>query len=148
MREIVSFNIPKTLLVLLLSLIFIGQAMASSLMPYHMMNMAGMKSYQHPQGIKNIEHHSHQASHKNIDQVVSDNNVQEKSASVGSVSSKDHCCIKTKHCKVSMCSTIAALVQTEISTSITTPFYTKIQFTSDLVLSQSLTSLYRPPILS
>ena len=42
---LVSLNFPKTLMVLLVCLTFVGQAMASTIMSYHMMSM-GVKGVQ------------------------------------------------------------------------------------------------------
>ncbi len=131
-----SFSIPKTFMVLLLSLIFVGQAMASSLMPYHMMNMTGMNAFKYSQ-MTTIKHH----------QVARDNNTYDEYDN-DSDSLKNRCCASKVNCNFSGCASIAGLVDADISTAIFITFTTKIHYTSNLVKSQNLTSLYRPPILS
>lgn len=116
-------------MVLLLCLIFIGQSMASISMFYNMtamQSMAGMSS------MKGMHHMMEEA---------------DGSAHDMSTMSTEDCCAQECDCSTSGCSTVSAF-----STSMTYPpafaIENKITSPNSLTASQTLTSLYRPPILS
>lgn len=127
--------INKTVMVLLLCLIFIGQATASMTMFYGMtamqlntQSMSGMSSMESP--------------HHNMSDMTDCDEEMMKTAS-----STEDCCAQECDCLTSGCSTASAFVavinytaEMTISNKIITP--------SDVIISQALTSLYRPPILS
>ncbi len=115
---------------LLLCLILVGQSMASSVMVYKMagMDMASMNS-------------------ASMENMAMDHSQMSISATDSATdSSVDDCCAKKCQCFASGCSTISAFSKV-VSPDIVTAT-AKIYNTPLLVLSQALTSLYRPPILS
>jgi len=116
-------------MVLLLCLTFIGQAMASTVMSYHMISMSGMNGQSQDMPMM----------------VHSDHNMANASSSDLDESSED-CCAKTCLCFTGGCSNVAALIK--YAGSSTTFESSKILSYSHLIQSQKPTSLYRPPILS
>jgi len=120
-------------MVLLLCLAFFGQAMASTMMSYHMMHMKGMSAKQPSHKMTNMSHSSH--------------SMMGHAASSDSVESTEECCVKTCNCFTGGCSSVAALMK-NLSHNLQSDFSSKIHSTSSLAQSQRLTSLYRPPILS
>jgi hypothetical protein len=129
----VTLNFPKTLMVLLICLTFVSQAMASTVMSYHMMSMKGMSAQEQSHDMSKMDHSGH---HMTSDTVSDD---AEKSS--------EDCCTKTCSCFTGSCSSVAALIK-DISTDLIGDFSSKITSSSSLAQSQQLTSLYRPPILS
>jgi hypothetical protein len=129
----VSFNFPKTLMVLLLCLTFVGQSLASTVMSYHMMSMKGMSTQNQSHDMSKINHSGHS--------MASD------STSDTSEKSTEDCCSKTCSCFTGGCSSVAVLIKDICNESII-DFSPKIPSVSSLAQSQLLTSLYRPPILS
>lgn len=126
-------NLPKTLMVLLICLTFVGQAMASTIMSYHMMSMTGMSTQEQSHDMSKMAHSDH---HMASDATA---NEAEKSS--------ENCCVKTCNCFTGGCTAAVALIKDVTNDSIIN-FSAKINSLSNLVLSQQLTSLYRPPILS
>jgi len=124
----VSVNLPKTLMVLLLCLAFISQVMASTVMSYQMMNMKGMSMQEQPHERSKMDHRGHQ--------MMNDSD-----------ESTEECCSSTCNCSTSGCSSIA-IFNKDISRSLAIGFASKIMSVSRSPVSQPLTSLYRPPILS
>tara|TARA_R110002050_G_scaffold80451_1_gene172058 strand:- start:1921 stop:2337 length:417 start_codon:yes stop_codon:yes gene_type:complete len=129
---LVSLNFPKTLMVLLVCLTFIGQAMASTIMSYHMMSM----------GIKVDQEQSH-----NMPMMDHSNHNMISDSSEGDDSSSEDCCVKTCSCFTGGCSSLATLMKDSDSNPII-DLSSKIPSYLPLVQSQQPTSLYRPPILS
>lgn len=127
---LVSFNFPKTLMVLLLCLTFVGQAVAAAVMPYHMMSMSG-NSAQLPDEIM-MDHSKHNMA---------------ESFSGDSDDSSEDCCVKTCSCFTGGCSTVAVFMK-NIGSSPIIDLSAKILSHSPLADNQQSTSLYRPPILS
>ncbi|ALO36307.1 hypothetical protein CMT41_17375 [Colwellia sp. MT41] len=121
----------KALMVLLLCLTFIGQVMASTLMPYHMMNMMNMNEVTMQQ-----QSHDMAMMADNAEQMASD-----------SATATNDCCTNDCECLIAGCSTFAALSQTA-QTEFNMASASKIHCITTSALSQYLTSLYRPPILS
>jgi len=115
-------------MVLLFCLAFISQAMASTVMSYQMMNMKGMSMQEQPHELSKMDHSGHQ--------MMSDTD-----------ESTEDCCSSTCYCSTSGCSSIA-LFNKDISRGLTSDFVSKIMSVSRSPVSQPLTSLYRPPILS
>lgn len=115
-------------MVLLLCLAFISQVMASTVMSYQMMNMKGMNMQEQPHERSKMDHRGHQMMND------SDEPTEE-------------CCSSTCNCSTSGCSSIA-IFNKDISRSLTVDFVSKIKSVSRSPVSQPLTSLYRPPILS
>lgn len=128
-----SFNFPKTLMVLLLCLTFVGQALASTVMSYHMMSMKGMSTQEQSHDMSKMDHSGH---HMTSD---STSNTSEEST--------DDCCVQTCSCFTGGCSSIATLVKDSDSNPII-DLSSKIPSYLSLAQSQQPTSLYRPPILS
>ena len=127
-----SFNFPKTLMVLLVCLAFVGQAMASTVMSYHMISMMGMSTQEQSHNMSKIDHSSHQMAND---------------SSCDSETSEDDCCVQTCSCFTSGCSSIATLMK-DASNNPIIDLSSKIPSYLSLVQSQQPTSLYRPPILS
>jgi len=124
--------INKTLMVLLLCLIFIGQSMASITMFYSMTSMQSM-----------ADKSSITSSHHNMSD-MSDCN---KATTAYSTTTTEDCCAQECDCLTSGCSTASAFTAVihyipEIAIE------NKIASATTLVTSQTPTSLYRPPILS
>lgn len=128
-----TFNFPKTLMVLLLCLTFVGQTLASTVMSFHMMNMKGMSAQGQSYNMSKMDHSGHH--------MASDSTVDE------SEKSSEDCCVKTCSCFTGGCSSVAALDE-YVSNDPIIDFSAKINSISTLIQSQQLTSLYRPPILS
>lgn len=118
-------------MVLLVCLTFVGQAMASTMMSYHMMGMTGMIGQEQPENMM-MDHSHHQM-------VTDDSAVAD--------SSSEECCTKTCNCFAGGCSTVAAFMKNSANSPIVA-LTTKIVTSNQLVLRQQPTSLYRPPILS
>jgi len=132
---LVTFNLSKTLMVLLVCLTFVGQAMASTMMSYHMMSMTGMNEQEQSQNMPMMDHSNH-------------NMVSETSdTSTSSDESAEDCCVKTCSCFTGGCSSVATFMK-GISNSPIVDLSSKILSYSRLAQSQQPTSLYRPPILS
>ena len=126
----VPFNIAKTLMVLLLCLTFVGQAMATTIMSYHMI---GMTAQEQSQDMPQMEHRGHH--------ITSDATADE------SKNSTEDCCVKTCNCFTGSCSSVAVLVS-NINNDAIIVYSSKINILSSLAQSQQLTSLYKPPISS
>lgn len=130
---LVSLNFSRTLMILIICLTFVGQAMASAVMPYQMMSMTGMSMQGQSNNMSMMDHSSHSMT---SDVISSD-----------SEESSEDCCTQTCNCYTSGCSTVAALIK-DVSTAPIVAFSAKINSLSHLAQSQQQTSLYRPPILS
>ena len=122
-------------MILLLGLIFIGQATASAVMPYHMMNTGGMTliTLEQSYNMSEIEDASHH--------VASASNFSSSDESV------EDCCAETSECHTNGCSS-PAVFHESVSNDFKIDYAAKINFATNLAKSQALTSLYRPPILS
>ena len=127
-----NFNVPKTLLVLLLCLSFVGQTLASTIMSYHMNSMNVIKGQIASQNMPMMDHSQHH--------MVSDD--ADKSAP-----NNEECCDKSCHCMASGCSSIIAIIPTMIKHQLV-DLSLKITNIIRLIPSKKPTSLYRPPILS
>lgn len=128
--------INKTLMVLLLCLIFIGQSMASMTMFYKMTSMQSMSN------VSDIS--SMTSSHHNMSNMTDCN---EEMMTTASTTTTEECCTQECDCLTSGCSTISAFSAVMHYTP-DIAISSKIVSSSALVTSQALTSLYRPPILS
>ena len=123
-------NFSKTLMVLLVCLTFVGQAVASTVMSYHMMSMKGNSGQE--QNMSMMDHSDHSMmSHSSDD----------------SDEAEDDCCVKSCSCFTGGCSSIATLMK-DTGDSLFIDLSSKIFSYSNLAQSQSSSSLYRPPILS
>jgi len=141
--------INKTVIVFLLCLIFIGQSMASMTMFYRMTamqlsaqsmtEMSSMKSSHHT--LEKIEKSTaHMSSMSDCDEEV----MAKKACS--SMPSKS-CCEQECDCLTGACSTVSAFSMViNCPPVFATP--NKINSLTVITASQTLTSLYRPPILS
>ncbi|WP_241238917.1 CopL family metal-binding regulatory protein [Colwellia sp. Arc7-635] len=128
-----SFNFPKTLMVLLFCLTFVGQALASTVMSYHMVSMKVMTGQVQSDDMAKMGHSGHH--------MASD------STSKTSEESTDDCCVKNCSCVTGGCSNIVTLLRDTGSNPII-DLSSKISSYISLVQSQQPSSLYRPPILS
>ncbi len=128
----VFVNSFKTLMVLLLCLTLVGQTFASTIMSYSMMNMSASNGQNEPHDVSAMDmstmHDMHQMTEISSSEV-------------------DDCCVKACSCFTSSCSSVAVLMA-DISNNVLIVFSVKITTFSNLVTSQTLKSLYRPPILS
>ncbi|WP_238530288.1 MULTISPECIES: CopL family metal-binding regulatory protein [Alteromonadales] len=125
-------NFSKTLMVLLVCLTFVGQAVASTVMSYHMMSMKGDSVQGQMQNMSMMGHSDHSMmSHSSDD----------------SDEAKEDCCVKSCSCFTGGCSSIATLMK-DTDDSLFIDLSSKILSYSNLAQSQSSSSLYRPPILS
>jgi hypothetical protein len=128
----VNSNFSKTLMVLLVCLTFVGQAVASTVMSYHMMSMKGNSGQEQMQNMSMMDHSDHSMmSHSSDD----------------SDEAEDDCCVKSCSCFTGGCSSIATLMK-DTGDSLFIDLSSKIFSYSNLAQSQSSSSLYRPPILS
>ena len=127
-----TFNFSKTLMVLLICLTFVGQAVASTVMSYHMMSMKVMSGQEKTQSMSMMDHSDHTMMNHTSDD---------------SDESTEDCCVKTCSCFTGGCSSIATLMK-DTNNNLIIDLSTKISSYSHLALSQQPTSLYRPPILS
>lgn len=119
-------------MVLLVCLTFVGQAMASTIMSYHMISMTGMKGQEQSQDMSMMDHSSHKMAND---------------SSSDSETSEDDCCVQTCSCFTGGCSSLATLIK-DYSNSPIIDLSSKIPSYLSLAQSQQPTSLYRPPILS
>ena len=134
--------INKTVMVLLLCLIFIGQSMASMTMFYGMTAMqTGTQSISGMTSMK--------ASHHNMSEMAGcDEEMMMATASIAcSTASTEDCCAQECDCLTSGCSTASAFTAV-IHYTPEVAISHKITSAPTLVTSQTPTSLYRPPILS
>jgi len=122
-------------MVLLLCLAFFGQAMASTIMSYHMMSMTGMNGQSMSQDMAMMDHSNH-----NMPDASAENSTAEAEA-------EEECCTETCNCFTGGCSNVAAFMTISGSTPIIS-LSAKIHSYSSLAQSQQPVSLYRPPIIS
>lgn len=125
-----NLNLSKTLMVLLICLTFVGQAMASTIMSYHMMSMKVANGQEQSHDMSMMDHSSHN--------MMSESSDDEDS---------EDCCAKTCSCFTGGCSSLATLMK-DTDNSLIINSSSKISSYLLLAQSQQLTSLYRPPILS
>ena len=122
--------------------------MASTVMSYHMMGMAGMIGMKGMSSQAEVQLQSQNMSmmdHSNHNMASdSDGSLTD---SADATDATEECCNKICNCFTGGCSSIAALIK-QISNSPILDNSAKILSHSSLALSQQLTSLYRPPILS
>ena len=126
-------NFPKALIVLLVCITFVGQAMASNIMSYHMMSMNVNVMEEHSQDMAIIDHSNHN--------MVTD-------SSENTHKSMKDCCDTTCNCFMGGCSIIAVFMKNNVGNTPIVDVSSKIFFDSSLALTKQSTSLYRPPILS
>lgn len=125
-------------MVLLVCMAFVGQTMASTIMPYQMMSMTGMNGTEQSQDMKMMDHSNHN--------MVSDTSSSSDTYENSEESTED-CCTQTCNCFISGCSSVAVFMNGAGNLPIV-DLSSKILSNSNLALSQVPTSLYRPPILS
>jgi hypothetical protein len=125
-------------MVLLLCLIFIGQSIASMSMFYSMASMQAMPEMSQTSSMNASHHQMTDMSHCDEEMTMEASNI---------VISTDDCCAQECDCLTSSCSTVSAFFAI---INYTPDFSTtsKIISPASLRASQTLTSLYRPPILS
>lgn len=138
LRVPVTFSFPKILMVLLLCLTFVGQAMATTVMSYHMISMGNMNGQSQSEQSVNMEHNGHHM--MNV-------STADSSDMNSSANSSKNCCEKNCNCFTGGCVSIAVLSKNMANDPVM-DFSAKITSVSSLAQSQGLTSLYRPPILS
>lgn len=135
----------KTLLMILLCLIFIGQSTASMTMFYSMtsmQSMPGMSSENSPH-----QHMTMSANSKHQMSAMAECDESALSTTSCETTSTEECCAQECDCLTSSCSTVSAF-STVIAYTPIFAITSKITSLRNLVASQALTSLYRPPILS
>ncbi len=141
--------INKTVMVVLLCLIFIGQSMASMTMFYSMTAMQlNMQSMTEMTSIKSSNHQSEKMNNTAHDMsAMSDCDEEVMTNTACSTMSTQECCEQECDCLSGACSTVSAF---SIIINYTPVFATpcKINSLNTITTSQTLTSLYRPPILS
>ena len=137
-----TFNFPKTLLVLLLCLTFIGQALSATVMSYHMISMGSSLGNSMTQSsVEPSSHSSHSSSQTLTNGDHSGHHM------MNDANSNPDCCDKNCDCLTSGCASVAVLIK-HLANEPVMDFSAKISSFSSLAASQRLTSLYRPPILS
>jgi hypothetical protein len=140
---LVIFKFSNTLMVLLVCMAFVGQTMASTIMPYQMMSMTGMNGLEQSQVMKMMDHSNHFMASKNMDSDIS----SASDTDANSEESMEDCCTKTCNCFAGGCSSVA-MFMLSASNAPSVDLSSKILSYSRMALSQQPTSLYRPPILS
>jgi len=129
---LVTFYLSKKLMVLLVCLAFVGQAMASTVMSYHMMSMSGMNNQEKSQDMVMMAHSTHDMASSTLE---------------NSEMSTEDCCNESCNCFAGGCSNIATFIEIPGNVPIIS-LSAKILSYSRLALSQQPASLYRPPIFS
>ena len=141
--------INKTVMVVLLCLIFLGQSMASMTMFYSMASMQQSgEMMTEMSSMKGSNHHSAQRNNTAHDMsAMSDCDEEMMTEKTCSTMSADSCCEQECDCLTGGCSTVSAF---SMNINYTPVFATpsKIKSLNTLITSRTLTSLYRPPILS
>ncbi|WP_057833013.1 hypothetical protein [Colwellia sp. TT2012] len=140
----------KTLLVILLCLIFIGQSVASMTMFYGMTSMQSMSAMSGMSSMSNSHHDMskmdtathHMTAMTNISACA-----QEDMTNTCPTTATEECCAQECDCLTSGCSTISAFTAI-INYHAEIAIANKIVSSSAFIASNTLTSLYRPPILS
>lgn len=128
-------------MVLLLCLIFIGQSMASMTMFYGMTAMqVSTQSMSAMSSMKSAHHDMSDMSGCDDDDMMA-------TSKACSATTAEDCCAQECDCLTSGCSTAPAFTSV-INYSAEIVLSHKIISATSLVTSQTLTSLYRPPILS
>jgi hypothetical protein len=137
--------INKTMLVFLLCLIFIGQSMASMTMFY---SMTSMQSMTEMTSMHNSNYPSAKINNTDHDMSsMSDCDEEMMTKKTCSSMSSESCCEQECDCLTGGCSTVSAFSMIIDYTPVfATP--SKIKSLNTITTSQTLTSLYRPPILS
>lgn len=138
MGLLLFFNLSKALKVLLICVAFVGQAMASTAMSYHMINMKVMNQATQEQSMTMMDHSHHNMNNSatdSVDEFTSEN-------------SNDNCCKQTCNCFTGGCSNFAAVIKATSYHSPAIELASAIHFNANLVLPQLSASLYRPPIFS
>ena len=126
-----SLNFSKALMVLVLCLAFVGQALASTVMAYH---LSGANAHAQVQVLDvTVMDTSH-----NMSMDVQTSSFDETA---------EECCAESCNCFVSGCSTVAALPKM-LSHDAIVDISIRISPLNSLAYSQYATSLFRPPILS
>ncbi|OKY26199.1 hypothetical protein BI291_13610 [Thalassotalea sp. PP2-459] len=109
---------------------FLGQAMASTVMSYHMINMKTSQSQTHNMDMMDHSHHQMATQsaehHENMD---------------------EDCCLKICNCLSGSCSNAVLILLSETDTH-KLDFSTKIHRLENLVQSHTAASLYKPPIFA
>ena len=126
----VATNFSKALMISLICMAFIGQAMASVVMPYQMISMMEMNEQAQPQNMAMMDHSHHKMNSETTEQSTQD------------------CCASACDCYTGSCSNVAALLKNIMGHQPTIDLSAKILSSSSLALSQQPKSLYRPPISS
>ena len=147
-------SIQKTFMVLLLAVTFIGQVMASSIMPYHMMSMSGMNGM--VMNHENIDTASNNSNHhQKHSMAMMDHSAHMAMANADVFADKvesdpadpEQCCAKNCNCFVGQCSSTATLIKISASLPIVKTSV-KISFFTTQIFNSYASSLYRPPIIS
>mgnify|MGYP003115017303 FL=1 len=141
--------INKTVMVVLLCLIFLGQSMASMTMFYSMASMQQSgQMMTEMSSKKGSNHHSKQSNNTAHDMsAMSDCDEEMMTEKTCSSMSADSCCEQECDCLTGGCSTVSAFsMNINYTPAFATP--SKIKSLNTITTSQTLTSLYRPPILS
>ena len=134
--------INKTVMVLLLCLIFIGQSMASMTMFYSMTSMQSMANTKELSSISTTNSHHHMSTMAKTSICE-----QDDMTTTCSTTTSEECCAQECDCLTSGCSTISAF-STDINYHAEIAISNKIVSSSAFIASNTPNSLYRPPILS
>lgn len=140
--------INKTVMVVLLCLIFIGQSMASMTMFYSMASM--QQSEQMMTKMSSMNSSSHHSTKKGNSShnmsAMSDCDEETMTEKTCASMSSESCCEQECDCLTGGCSTVSAFSMTINYTPVfATP--SKINSLNTITTNRTLTSLYRPPIL-
>lgn len=129
------------IMVILLCLTFVGQTLATTVMPYNMVNMKSMAEHQQPktlQVMKSIGTNCHE---------MSDDRVMTPEDISPSQQENSSCCAQSCHCLSGSCTNFLVLIKNSIN-RLTVDYSSKITSIYGLKKSQVLTSLFKPPIIS
>jgi hypothetical protein len=121
-------------MVLLLCLTFVGQTLASTVMPYQMAGMMGMSGPEQPRDMSKMDRSGYS--------MTSDATLDTLEKSI------DDCCAKMDRCFTGGCSFFAVIIKDISKHPLRNVFLPKISYVSNLELTKTPSSLYRPPILS
>ncbi len=133
----------KTVMIFCLCLIFIGQSTSSMTLFYGMIGMSSMTNGSTIQS----SHNDMSEATDNTHHMMSMSDCSEKNVVHSPDTPTEECCAQECDCLISGCSTVSAFLAL-FTYPTNTVIANKIAATTELLTSQTFTSLYRPPILS
>ncbi|MBU2871872.1 hypothetical protein [Colwellia sp. E2M01] len=145
-----SVYLNKTVMILLLSLIFFGQSTASMIMSYNMTsNAINIHNMAKQSVVDNLNNNPscHQTKTLAPPANLNSTSTNSNTANISIKHVPSNCCTQECNCLTTGCATVATFIASINHTpKFTTP--TKIHSFKSLVSKNIPTSLYKPPILS